>query len=363
MNNADAHLAIIKGFNMENTQGKKTITDIALESGVAISTVSKVIRNYSGISEETRQKVMDAMVKVGYVRSSVTNAPKNKLKLIAVIYSGINVPLHHPHLGQVINSLKEHIGLFGYDLVFLAQNAHPNHELNSYLQRCRKLQVEGCLITVDHMIDPRIAELIESDLPCVAIDMLLKGNKKGSILINNMEITSKIVEHLYLNGYRDIGYIGVNHLLEISTQREVGLKNKLRDYGLTVNEQWFMPTTGFSEQSGYDSMMELLNQDQLPEGMFVFNDIMAIGVLRACAEKGIKVPEQMAVVGCDDLERAKYLQPPLTTVRQDRDKIGVIAATVLMDLIAGNIETSCIIVDPELIERESVKKLTKIEVR
>lgn len=345
---------------MENSHQRKTITDIAIESGVAISTVSKVIRNYPGISDETRQKVMDAMKKVGYVRSSVTQTPKNKLKLIAVIYSGVNVPLHHPHLGQVINSLKDQVGLHGYDLVFLSQNAHPNHELHSYLQRCRKLQVEGCLITVDHMIDPRIAELIESDMPCVAIDMLLQGNKKGSILINNMEITSKIVEHLYLNGYRDIGYIGVNHLLEISTQREAGLKKKLKDYGLTVNEQWFMATPGFSEQYGYEGMMELLSQEQLPEGVFVFNDIMAIGVLRACAEKGVKVPEQMAIVGCDDLEMAQYSQPPLTTARQDRDKIGVIAATVLMDLIAGNIENSSIIVDPELVERKSVRKLSPI---
>lgn len=341
---------------MDNSTAKKTITDIANESGVAVSTVSKVIRNYPGISDETRQKVMDAMNKVGYVRN-ISAVQKNKLKLIAIVYSGNNVPLHHPHLGQVINSFKDQLGLHGYDLVFLSQHAHPNQEIHSYLQRCRKLQVDGCLITVDHIIDPRISELIESDIPCVAIDMQLKGVKKGSILINNMEITSKIVEHLYLYGYRDIGYIGVNHDLEISSQREAGLKQKLRDYGLSVNERWFIPTSNFSEQSGYEGMNELLSNDQLPEGVFVFNDIMAIGVLRACAERGIKVPEQMAVVGCDDLEMAKYLQPPLTTIRQDRDKIGAIAATVLMDLISGKIESSSIIVDPEFIERESVKKI------
>ncbi|MDF2924009.1 MAG: transcriptional regulator, LacI family [Paenibacillaceae bacterium] len=330
------------------------IKTVAQMAGVSVSTVSKIINNYSDISEETRKKVLAVMDEVGYIPSNSTKKTAlKKSNLIGVIFAGkLNIDFTHPFFVEVLNSFKKQMGLLGYDLLFFSnEKFHPSGE--DYLARCRHYQVDGCMIISGQELEPAIRQLDHSLIPCIGVDLVLSGGNSGYIMSDNFKISAKVVEHFYLNGYREIGYIGSTAHSEISTLREEGLLQALQNWGLVINREWFVHGEDFYEHSGYEAMKLLLAADKLPRAVFAGSDLLAIGAIRALKEQGLRVPGDMAIIGCDDIEASRYVTPPLTTVKQDKDKIGRLAALMLYDLIHSQMHASSVVVEPELVVRES----------
>jgi LacI family transcriptional regulator len=330
------------------------IKAIAKLAGVSVSTVSKIINNYSDISEETRSRVLSIMEEVGYAPSHSTKlSAARKSNLIGVVFAGkLNVDFTHPFFVEVLNAFKKQMGILGYDLLFFSnEKFHPSGE--NYLARCRHFQVDGCIIISGQEVEPAIRELDESPFPCIGVDLVLSGPNSGHIMSDNFKISAKVVEHFYLNGYREIGYIGSTSHSEISNMREQGLLKALESWGLPVNREWFVHGVDFYEASGYEAMRRLLAQEKLPKAIFAGSDLLAIGAVRALREHGLSVPEHVAVIGCDDIEASRYISPSLTTIKQDKEKIGRLAALMLYDLINSQIQAGSVVVEPELVVRQS----------
>ncbi|WP_044477661.1 LacI family DNA-binding transcriptional regulator [Paenibacillus antibioticophila] len=329
----------------------KTIAELA---GVSVSTVSKILNNYSDISDETKSRVLQIIRDTGYVPTkSAKLQERSSSGLIGVIFAGRqNIDFSHPFFAEVLSSFKRQIGFLGYDLLFLT-NESPDSSHGDYLTRCRQYQIDGCLIISGQDVEPAIDELDRSEIACMGIDLELLGKRSGYIMSDNYKMSYKAVEHFYLLGYREFGYIGSTMESKISNLREKGYTDALEGFGLNVNKSWFVNGDSFYEESGYQAMKAMIKAGSVPQALFAASDLLAIGAMQALKEHHYQIPHDVAIMGCDDIEACKYTSPSLSTVRQNKDKIGKLAAALLYDFIHTEAETGSIIVEPEIVIRES----------
>src|SRR5690625_40666 len=332
---------------------KLTIRNIAEIVGVSPSTVSKVMNNYSGVSDETRKAVMDVIKEKNYYPTyTARTLATKKSKLIGLIYAGkVNVDLTHPFFNQVVTSFKKAIGVMGYDIIMFSDEGF-DHDNGSYLARCNYYHVEGCVIIAGELIEKSIQELVESDIPCVGIDIELNGPKVSYVMTDNINLSTKVVQQLYLDGIRDIGYIGGLHDSAVASNRKKGFINTMNQLGMEINEDW-MQYGDFYEESGYVAMKKILQKKPYPKAIFAIADLMAFGALKAIEEEGLRVPEDIRIIGCDDINACRYSDPKLSTVRQYKERLGKLAAHILNDLISGEKQIEPVLIDSKLIIRES----------
>lgn len=328
----------------------KTIAEMA---GVSVSTVSKIMNNYSDVSEKTKQRVLEIIAQTGYSPSnSAKTLATKKSNLIGVIFAGeLNVEFTHPFFVEVLNAFKKQMGLLGYDLIFFSNEKFLSG--GDYFSRCQHFNVDGCVIISGQNMEPAIRTLDQSPLPCMGVDLELSGPNSGYVMSDNYQISSKVVEHFYLLGYRELGFIGSSADSDISSRREAGYIKAIEDFGLTINPKWFIHGEDFFEASGYAAMQTLIERGGLPQAIFAASDLLALGAVRALKEHGLRIPEDIAVIGCDDIEACKYTTPTLTTIRQNKERLGVLAAHMLFDLMNNQSEGGSYVVEPALIVRES----------
>lgn len=329
----------------------KTIAKLA---GVSVSTVSKIIHNYPDVSEETKKNVLKIMEENGYrpnTSSKLTTIPKSQL--IGVVFAGkLNVDFRHPYFIEVINAFKKQIGILGYDVILFSNEKFLSGG-EDYLARCLHYQVDGCIIIAGDELEPSIGDLDRSDIPCIGVDIELHGRNSAYITTDNKKIASKVIEHFYLNGYRDIGYLGTDRRSGVMQIREEAFREALGSFAMPVREDWFVYSSGFEEEFGYEATKAWIARGSLPKALFAASDLLAFGALRAFREHHIAVPEDIAVIGCDDIEACQYITPTLTTIRQDKERIGRLAAMMLFDLMNKQTQGSAIMVEPELQIRAS----------
>jgi len=339
----------LDGNRRDNTMSL-TIKDIALMAGVSRSTVSKVINNYGEISEMTKKKVMAVINEMGYAPNfSARSLATKKSSLIGLVYAGkINVDMTHPYFNEVISTFKKNIGLLGYDILMFSNEQFKG----SYLARCKHFNVDGCLIIAGEEVEDATFELAESGFPCIGIDIELAGPKASYVMTDNVNLSRKVVEHFYLNSLRKIGYIGGMCESVISNLRLKGFKDAMNQFGLEISEDWIQ-YGDFHEESGYVAMKRMLELKDYPEAVFAASDLMALGALRAIKEAGLHTPGNIRIVGCDDIAACRYSDPKLTTVKQDKEKIGKLSAFMLNDLIEGKSQLKPVFTESEIIVRES----------
>lgn len=332
---------------------KLTIKDIARMAGVSPGTVSKIINNTGSIGHQTKANVMKIIEETGYQPSfSAKSLATKKSNLIGLIYAGeVGVDFNHPFFNQVINAFRKAIGQLGYDILVFSNNQFSKNK-EDYLARCKHFQLDGCIIVAGEQIEDAIYELDQSSIPCVGVDIELTGPKSSYVSTDNHKVSAEVVEYFYLHSIRDIAFIGGPEDSVISNIRKNGFYDKMSQLGMKIREEWIQYGDYF-EESGYLAMKSILSASPYPKGVFAASDMMALGLLKAVKEAGLNVPSDIKVIGCDDIEACRYSDPTLSTVKQDKDKIGKLAAYMLHDLINGNSESSSILVDPELVIRES----------
>ncbi|PQD95984.1 LacI family transcriptional regulator [Pradoshia eiseniae] len=330
-----------------------TIKDIAQMANVSPGTVSKVINNYDGISEKTRKKVLDIIHQCGFEPSfSARSLATKKSNLIGLIYAGrINVDMTHPYFNEIISSFKKNMGLLGYDILMFS-NEKFNTDNGSYLARCRHFNVDGCLIIAGEEVEESTYELAKEGMPCIGIDIELKGPKASYIMTDNVGLSKKVVEYLYLHAIKKVGFIAGKFDSPVSTYRKQGFLEAMNQFGLEVCEDWIQ-YGDFHEESGYMAMKKILQSKELPEAIFATSDMMALGALQAIKEAGLNCPQDIRLIGCDDIAACRYSSPKLTTVKQDKEKFGKLSAYMLDDLINDRSQLQPVFIDSELIIRES----------
>lgn len=333
---------------------KYTIRDIARLAGVSPTTVSKIINQTGSISKETTDKVMKIIKETGYHPIySAKSLASNKSNLIGIIADGkYNVDFTHPFFSKVLNSFKNHIGSLGYDFMFFSNEKFTGE----YLERCRYYNVDGCLIISGDTNDEGSIQLDMSEIPVVGVDMELEGASSSYVMTDNEKLAEKVVQHAYLNSIQSIAFIGGNKDSYITKKREDGFRKAMKTYDLEYHEEWVIYGDYF-DTSGYECMNELLKCEKKPELVFACSDLMALGAMKAIHEHNLSVPGDISVIGCDDIDASRFSYPPLTTIRQDNEKIGLLAAYLLSDLIEKSNKGRAVYEDPLLVIRESCRSL------
>ncbi|MFZ4452611.1 LacI family DNA-binding transcriptional regulator [Salibacterium aidingense] len=330
-----------------------TIKDIAKMADVSPGTVSKIINNYDNVGEKTRRKVLDVIQETGYQPTfSAKSLATKKSNLIGLIYAGkINVDFTHPFFNEVVSSFKKAVGTMGYDIVMFS-NENFKQDNGSYIARCRHFQLDGCLIIAGDDIEEAVYDLVQSDIPCVGVDFELEGPRSSYVITDNKKLSARVVEHLYVNSHRNIAYIGGPPDTAVAKIRERGFRQAMEQFSLSVRNEW-MEYGDYFEESGYAAMHQILSASEKPEAVFAASDLMAFGAMKAMRDHGLQAPDDICMIGCDDIEACRYSTPQLTTIRQDKERLGKLAAHMLHDLIHGKQEMPPVFIDPELVIRES----------
>lgn len=332
---------------------KLTISDIAKMAGVSPGTVSKVMNQTGSLSTNTIEKVKKVIEETGYQPSfSAKSLATKKSNLIGLIYAGdVHAQINHPFFNEVVNAFKNVIGQLGYDILMFS-NSQVSKENQDYLARCNHYQLDGCLIIAGDQIEEATYELDKSHIPCVGIDIELMGSASSYVMTDNRKVSARVVDYFHSHGINDIAFIGGPDDSIISNIRKDSFIHFMNRFEMDVEPNWIKHGDYF-EKSGYKAMKKILAEGSIPQAVYTASDMMALGVLKALKEANVSVPEDIKVIGCDDIEACRYSDPELATVKQDKNKIGELAAYMLHKLINGNKEVNSMLVEPELVIRQS----------
>ncbi|MCF7925335.1 MAG: LacI family transcriptional regulator [Candidatus Izimaplasma sp.] len=310
---------------------KKTIYDIAKELGVAPSTVSKALNNSGGISERMRKRVVDYANKVRYFPNS--NAAKLKTKksfTIGIIYSeNLGIGLEHNLFSSILQSFKAYVEENGYEISFVVTNL-GNRKI-SYLEYCMQKNIDGVFIVTSVATNPDLQELIESNIACVTTDIYHEN--LYTIMSDNTMGAKLAVQYLYDLGHRQIAHIRGSKHSTAANERYDGYRQMMEELNLNMDEKLIITSDYYSVDYGYKAGKKFLSYDTIPSAVFCVSDQVAVGFIKALKENDVCVPEDVSVIGFDDLEFVKYLHPSLTTIRQDTHLLGIEAAKKLLSLI------------------------------
>jgi LacI family transcriptional regulator len=251
-----------------------------------------------------------------------------------VLATGVDHPdIQHPFFQEVLVGLKRRLGAGGYDLLLLATEEPGNgFGTHSYLQRCRHHGVDGVVLMGVERRDADAQKLARSTIPCVAVDLDLVGRRTGFVISDNSRGAGLAIEHLHKLGHERIATITGPTDMKVGMDRLVGYREALERLELAHRDE-YVREGDFYFDSGSAAMQELLALPEPPTAVFAASDLMAAGAIRAIEQAALDVPDDIAVVGFDDIQLAAMMQPALTTIRQDKFGLGSAAAEALLGMI------------------------------
>lgn len=311
-----------------------TIRDVAKSAGVSPTTVSRVLNRKMVVRKETEERVWAAIEALGYQPNASARALiTRQTAAIVVVVRDICDPFFPP----IVHGVTFVANANGYSS-FLC-NLCAELEGALYLQLVREKRVDGAIIATSHIPDEQILLLCKEGVPLVLINREMDG--VVSVCTDNDKGGYEATCHLIELGHRQIAYIGVPSYVQSGVPRRMGYERALREHGLPLNPNLVVKEEN-SADGGYRAAMVLLSSREKPTAVFAYDDVMAIGAMRAFQETGTRVPEDIAVVGYDDIPLAAHVNPPLTTVRQEKEAMGIDAMQMLIALMRGE----------DLVERE-----------
>jgi LacI family transcriptional regulator, galactose operon repressor len=331
---------------------------VAKQSGVSVSTVSRVFNEYADVSPATRERVLAVARKLDYAPSAAARTlVKQQSQLIGVVlFTGYEHPdIHHPFFQEVLVGLKHGIGELGYDLLlFATEQPGSNHgRPHSYLRRARQHGVDGIVVMGVDRNDPEVEKLVRSPVPVIAVDLDVSGDHTSYVASDNIGGARLAVRHLHGLGHTRIATIAGPAETKPGADRILGYRAEMNALGLEIHPG-FVAEGDFYAESAESLMQSLLRRRIPPTAVFAAADMMAVGAIRAIQAAGLSVPGDVAIVGFDDIRLAELLSPPLTTIRQDMVGIGLAAGRALVEQIENPDSTPPVLTLPvELVVRAS----------
>lgn len=337
-----------------------TIHELARLSGVSVGTVSRALNGYPDVREDTRERILRIAEEIDYTPNAAARTLVTQRSHVVGIFleTGPDHPdIQHPFFHEVLVGLKHRLGAAGFDLLMFASE-HPGNGFGArpYLKRCQHHHVNGVVLMGTPADSPEIQRLARSSLPCVAVDLELSGAATTSVRSDNADGARLVVEHLQKLGHKRIGHIAGPLDTTPGRERLSGFQHAIAEAGLSYFDEYVVYGDYYYD-SGGPAMERLLALDDPPTAVFAASDMMAMGAMRAVQAKGLTVPDDVAVVGFDDIAMAAMAHPPLTTVRQHKRQLGELAAEALLlrmdDGPAGEDAEDRVVIPVALVERES----------
>lgn len=312
------------------------IKDVAKLANVSISTVSSVINNNKSVSDELRKRIEDAIKELDYQTSPVARSLKNrKSGTIGVILPNI-ASIFFP---QLLNGIENTAYKYGYSIMYFNSHQNINKE-KQYMEMLAQYFVEG--IIIDSSVDIKngsgyirfLTEKIiqKQKIPIISLERTLFDKKIGSVKVDNESGGYLVTKHLIELGHKSIAHITGHTGYPMSLDRISGYRKALQEHGLDYNES-LIKSGDFSPLSGYIAMKELLKQGLPFTGVFAGNDQEAIGAMKAIKEEGLRIPEDIAVAGFDDVSVATLVEPPLTSISFSKYDLGAMSVESLIQSI------------------------------
>jgi DNA-binding LacI/PurR family transcriptional regulator len=313
-----------------NTFAMVSIKDIARAAQVSHSTVSRALRDSPLVNPETSALIHRIAREKGYMVSAVGRSLVNRrTNTIGVVVTTIA----DPFAGEVLSGIEEFFLPREYSVILAACHSDPDRELravHSFHQR----RVDGILVLASRVGAMYIPMLSEMRVPIVLINSHHPGEFVHSVRIDELHGSRTAVSHLIGLGHRRIGYIGDRLGFQSDTERCAGYRRTLEEAGFGFDPALIAYGDG-SPESGRTAMHQLLSLPEPPSAVFCYNDRECLGAMRAVRETGLRIPQDVSVCGFDDLFLSCYTDPPLTTIRQPKREMGLMAGEMLYQLLAG----------------------------
>jgi LacI family transcriptional regulator len=307
-----------------------TLTDVAQMSGVSRSTVSRVINGDPKVNDQTRQRVQEIIERINFQPNLAARglAVGRTRVLGLVIPNAVGIIFSDPFFPLLIQGVSTACNARNYSVMLWL--AEPEYERRTISQILYSGLADGFIIASMLTEDPLIARLLESKRPFTTVGRHPTNDKVNYIDVDNRNGAAQAVSYILRSGRRRVATITGPLNMIAGLDRYLGYQEALRDRGIPFNPD-LVAEGDFSDQGGYLAMRCLL--PQRPDAVFVASDAMALAAMRAIKEAGLHIPEDIAVVGFDDIPAAALSNPPLTTVRQPIQRTGGLAAETLIDLI------------------------------
>ncbi len=303
-----------------------TIRDVARAANVSTSTVSHVINETRYVSPATRERVLAAMKELNYQHNRLASSLRNR-KTQAI---GVLVPNSaNPYFAEILTGIEAACYERDYHIILGNANDDPQRE-QSYLEVLLSRQVDGILLISTGSFDSSIRLLSENKTPTVMVDRSTELATVDEIFTDNRAGGLQATNHLISLGHRRIGCVTGPSFLTPSAARVQGYREAFAEAQLPLCEDWVV-VGDFQHRGGYDATRQLLALDEPPTAIFACNDLMAVGVMAAIQAFGLRVPEDISVIGYDDIPLASYANPRLTTVSQPARELGQLAVERLLE--------------------------------
>ncbi|KXZ39257.1 transcriptional regulator, LacI family [Alkalithermobacter thermoalcaliphilus JW-YL-7 = DSM 7308] len=333
-----------------------TIKDVAKIAGVSVSTVSRALNNYSDINQETKEKIFSVVKELGYKPNNIARSLSSSrtFRLGMLVEDNEGTGRLNPLVLEMIIGFKNTSSKLGYETVLLSTTS--DIQRNEKLQKIfKEKQLDGMFIMGLKMTDQYYDELSNIDKPCVLLDVNINNPNVACIGVDNVRGSFLAVEHLIKSGHKKIGFINGHKDAYVSYERLDGYFLAHSRYKLPVDNS-LIENADFTDEGAQEAVKRLLQRHKDITAIFCASDLMATGAIYSLTNCGYSVPEDISVVGFDDIHLAECIVPRLTTIRQDAKKIGTSAASLLVNLVQGQ-HMGRIVIEPELIVRESTKRI------
>lgn len=304
-----------------------TIYDVAQRAEVSAATVSRVLNGHASVDPKLAERVRAAVEELGYRPNALArNLRRSRTSLWAVVISDVG----NPFFTSLVRGVEDVAQSSAYSVVLCNSDEDPDKEAN-YVTVALAEQMAGVIISPSGQAEG-VQRLIEAGTPVVVIDREVPGVTVDSVLVDNEHGAAEATAHLLAGGYRRVACITGPSTVSTAERRLRGYQKAIADGGHPYREE-LVRHSDFRERGGYDAMASLLDSAEPPDAVFVGNNLMAVGALECLVARGVSVPDQLGIVGFDDLPWADLVRPALTTVGQPTYELGRTAAQLLADRI------------------------------
>lgn len=333
-----------------------SIKDIAKAMNISYSTVSRALNNSPRVKQETRQQIQQLASDMGYLPSAVARSlVTRRTNTIGVVVTKIT----DLFFAEVIQGIEETALTYGHSVILMNSEGQPDYELAA-IQSLRERRVDGIILVAACASTESKKRLFNGPLetPIVIINNVQQEHIGYSVETDNIGGGQTATQHLLDLGHRRIAYIAGPVSEWDSMERQQGYEQTLQAAGVTVEPDLIVRGDNLPE-GGMQAMRQLLTLLAPPTAVFCYNDVTALGAMRAAYDAGWRVPQDFSIIGFDDIALAPYFEPPLTTVAQAKLEMGEKAVQMVFDLLAGAEIVEKWVLPSQLIVRASTKALER----
>lgn len=314
----------------ENVYKNINLKEVAKRAGVSIATVSRVINDMDNVKPETRIRVEKVIKELGYKPNRVAKRLRYKKSSGNLI--GVLIPdIRNPFYVDVLRGIED-VTYVNECAIIVCNFSQDEKKAKFYLDILEAESVDGLIVAPVNENDQNVINIIKSGLPVVCVDRGLNDIDVDVVVVENREGAYSAVDYLAKKGYKRIAYIGGLTQIPSTREREKGYYDALRDNNIPIYPE-LVKFGDSSHESGVKLTEELLSLPQPPDALFTGNNLITLGALETIHNKGLKIPDDIAIVGFDDMYWSISLNPPLTAVRQPAYEIGKRAAELLIQKI------------------------------